>query len=370
MTYPLTHQHQTAGNAEVGLFIPPAEDASNRVINLLIEKIMEETPGINVVIFRVEQPTDDRTFSCEPLLKKQVVHSDILRDVVFPFLDEQSLEDIPQGTLLTPNLLTQKYPNRVRIVDVKNPNDRTFINDHITANQNLKMAISIRNLVVFKSQIIRAFEDKGSARFLNTHPGPLPEVRGLEAPFWSRVNGLTDYCTTLHTIAEEIDGGPILDYKAEAVNGGAKNPVSEYPRRAAPDTADMIYDAIHRYLVRNFKAPVLESQDNEIAEYFTLPTPNEIQEARSQGVNLTSGQRQMAYLLEAYSNRRQSPEHHAKLMDRIQEYYQILKATVLRPLRNHPSSEHGKALYQTFLEGENTKNEIKVGNPITGVVPQ
>jgi len=46
--------------------------------------------------------------------------------------------------------------------------------------------------------------------WVNTHCGPLPRYRGLNAPFWCLYHDEPRLAVTLHLMAEEFDAGPIL----------------------------------------------------------------------------------------------------------------------------------------------------------------
>lgn len=45
---------------------------------------------------------------------------------------------------------------------------------------------------------------------INIHPGRLPELRGVDPVFFAKLRGGTDFCVTLHELAEDFDTGPIL----------------------------------------------------------------------------------------------------------------------------------------------------------------
>lgn len=49
-----------------------------------------------------------------------------------------------------------------------------------------------------------------SAGWVNTHCGPLPKYRGVDAPFWCLLHDEADLAVTLHLMDAEFDSGPIL----------------------------------------------------------------------------------------------------------------------------------------------------------------
>ena len=307
--------------AEVGIFMPEAEVSSNRVINELAARLTRGTPNINLVIFRTEQKKDKRVDNTPLLKKKEFLHNTLLTDIVFPFL-EQNEDQNPSGIYLPPSLLTKKYPGRIRVVDVKDPNDPKFIKEHIEGNPNLKMSFSVKNLVIFKKPIIEAHlnKDPQRASFINIHPAKLPNIRGLEGPFWSRVKGETEYCTTMHVIDTNIDTGPILDYETKSVNGDAGKAVSTYPRDAAPNVADMIYKQIHLKLVRH-GSKNLQIQDDQQSSYCTVPTTEDLENAKQHGIKFTDGSEQIRYIMEHYTNRHVNEVHANLLNDKLADAY-------------------------------------------------
>lgn len=207
--------------SEVGIFMPSSEDSSNVFLNHLCKKLFEETESINLRIFRTKSKSDPRVNDSQELREKNFLHRDLLKDVVFPFQkDTYPLKNDP--ALLSPEKLAEKYPHRLIIEDVANVNDPDFIRESITGNRALQMAFSVRNLQIFHDEIIQAFAKKGNARFINSHPAALPDIRGLEGPFWTRYLDLKEHTTSLHTIVRDIDAGDILDYTSTPIEPNTK----------------------------------------------------------------------------------------------------------------------------------------------------
>lgn len=311
---------------EVGLFIPPAEDSSNRVLNELAKHIAEETPNVNLVVF-LTKPKPDKRVEEIPLLKKaRFLHSDILRDVIFPF-QRKNKDRIPEDTLLAPDLLAEKYQGRIRLVQVDNPNDPEFIKEHISGNPNLKLALSVRNLIIFKEPIIDAMEKKGENRFLNIHPATLPEIRGLYGPFWTRVLGKDEYTTTMHVIKRKVDTGPIVDYVSKPVNGSATKSTTTYTRDVAPDVAAMIFKHLHLVLVKKARRPAIEQDDTLALPDFSVPTAEEIDTAYKElGIKVVDGTEQMEYLSRVgYGNSDHEEEYTAELTEKLWDAYSAFK---------------------------------------------
>lgn len=66
--------------------------------------------------------------------------------------------------------------------------------------------VSIRFSLIFPQHVI----DAVPAGILNVHPGPLPEYRGLYAPFWQIMNGEDRLRATLHLVDRGIDTGAVV----------------------------------------------------------------------------------------------------------------------------------------------------------------
>lgn len=305
---------------EIGLFVPPAEDSSVIVMNELAKTLVHSTDNLNLRIFRTVQKTDDRVYQNADLLEKSFLHGSVLRDAVFLHQIENGLEGTPNNALLCPELLQQKYPNRVIIEDVEDINSKDFIKKSITDNNRLQMAVSVRNLGIFKEDIIEAFAKKGEARLLNSHPAQLPDTRGLEGPFWTRMLGQDEYTTSFHVIKRKIDAGAIINYRTKPFKDNPTEPVNFFIRDISPKVAEMIYQLAHIYFIRNCQNPVLDIQKGDI-QYFTLPTNEEIKEAKEKGIFLTNRSEQIEWLLNSYSNKASSPEHYIELSNRIIEAY-------------------------------------------------
>ncbi|MCH9637914.1 MAG: hypothetical protein K0U40_00305 [Betaproteobacteria bacterium] len=310
-------------NFEVGFFVPPAEASSNKLLNHLTNKIREELPDINIVIFKTEQPEYPRIVDSPTLLKKDFLHRKMLEDIVFPYLSENKYQN-PNGILLPPELLAEQNPGRVRVITAKNPNSAHFIYSQITGNSNLKMAFSVKNLTLFGCKFIKAVAEKnGPGSLINTHPAALPNIRGLEGPFWTRVLGESQYTTTMHAIDEDIDTGPIIDYVIKPINGSTERAVSMYPLDAAEDVANMIFKHIHLKLVRNGKASAInfQAQDKVKSHYFSLPNEEDLEKATKKGIQFSDESDIINWILSNYSNSETHSKHYNMLTDLLNDAY-------------------------------------------------
>tara|TARA_R110002072_G_scaffold226942_2_gene383806 strand:+ start:361 stop:1386 length:1026 start_codon:yes stop_codon:yes gene_type:complete len=322
--------NNAASHSEVALFLPTSEDSSNYMLNHLADKLFTETTSINLRVFLVEQSKDPRIDSNTDLMSKSFIHGKILKDFVFPFQLSQTKQEIKEPKLLCPELLKEKYPERLSYTHIKDVNDPDFINEYIKNNPSLKMGFSVRNLQIFKDEIIDAFTEKGDATFLNSHPAILPGIRGLEGPFWTRVLGMDYYTTSLHLIIKELDAGAIIDYSSKSVNGDSEKPIAQYTRDAAPELADMIYKQIHLRLIRNGSPPGLKLQEGEVG-YYTLPTAENISTAKQNGITLTDAKEQLKWLSKNFTTSAKDEKKLHKLL--TQEYSKFLTDL------NHPKED-------------------------------
>lgn len=68
------------------------------------------------------------------------------------------------------------------------------------------LIVSMRFSLIFPEWIINSIP----YGIINVHPGPLPNYRGLFAPFWQMVSGEETFASTVHFIDKGIDTGPII----------------------------------------------------------------------------------------------------------------------------------------------------------------
>lgn len=315
------------GKVEVGFFMPKSEITSNIVINMLAEQVVAELPHVNLVLFLTEQPDDKRVLDSEELNKKKLCNHLLLEDIVFPF-QEKNKDDLPAKVLLSPKLLADKFNTqsgaRVRIVENVEPNDAAFIEQHINGNNDLKMCFSVRNLTLFKMPLIEALNAKKESildhtPLINIHPAHTKKIRGLEGPFWTRVEGDDEYTATMHVIDdEEIDTGPILGYKSTALNGYATKSVSAYMRdRSAPQIAGMIFDHLHLVFKQHGSTQGINLGDGE-GNYYTLPTDKELADAKEKGIEIIDPLGAMTHIMNHYANEQTHPAQYAAMSKMIE----------------------------------------------------
>jgi hypothetical protein len=104
--------------------------------------------------------------------------------------------------------------------------------------------------------------------WVNTHCGPLPNYRGLDAPFWCLHNEEAYLAVTLHYMAEEFDTGPIIAQRQIANSG---EPYFVILRKLFAVALDM-----HTEFVRTAHPSFSEasSQDPSAGSYYGRPEPS------------------------------------------------------------------------------------------------
>jgi methionyl-tRNA formyltransferase len=113
--------------------------------------------------------------------------------------------------------------------------------------------------------------------WINTHCGPLPDYRGLDAPFWCLHNGEANLAVTLHYMAEDFDTGPIAAQRKLANTGE--------PYFAMVGKLFDVALEMHLEFVRTGRPTFAEAtpQDASKGRYFGRPDASLGQEFRRRG---------------------------------------------------------------------------------------
>jgi len=93
-----------------------------------------------------------------------------------------------------------------------------------------EMILSVRFSYLFRRSTI-AMAQGG---IINVHPGPLPEYRGLYAPFWQMTRGNPTLRCTVHLVDPGIDTGPLLSiagaaWAVDTILSGLPTPTPQDP---------------------------------------------------------------------------------------------------------------------------------------------
>lgn len=140
-------------------------------------------------------------------------------------IEHVPLELFDQFHSVTPYLIPEK--------GVRDPN----FAQAIAADDKIVGAISVRPYQIFQKPLIDAFQNKQFKRknggdeyvdiqgfFINVHPGPLPQMRGIYTPLHAMAQFKPDFAWSIHHINEGIDEGDVIkrvinriDYNSHAL---------------------------------------------------------------------------------------------------------------------------------------------------------
>ena len=271
---------------------------------------MHEATNIKVVLFLVKQPMIKNVYKVKDLRIRSVFHFKLLEKVIFPF-QKKYIKSLPSNILLSPEALVEKYPLRIRLKSVDDPNDISFIDEEITKNRGLKMSFSIRNLVVFKSKIIHAHHEKGAYSFINLHPADTEIIRGLDGPFWTHYYNYP-YTTTMHVIDKGIDTGGVIDHVSTPLD--SLNSIADYPLCSAEKTSNMIFKHICFCSSSAAKKNVKYLKPNKSnSKYYATPTKEKVQEVLDRGISIIDPLASKKFILDNYANKIMAPKQYEEL---------------------------------------------------------
>jgi len=162
-----------------------------------------------------------------------------------------------------------------------NVNDEAFINT-IVAEPEIIGGVSLRNMQIFKPELINVFKEKG---FLwNLHTGLLPEYRGVLMPFRALEAGEQEYGWALHDVIVDIDSGDILSKFSVPLT--PDKPVLDLYLDLVSPGASMVSYHVHQAL--NGEQIAHLTQDTHEGRYFTYPSAYEIRRFHEQGYRLVA----------------------------------------------------------------------------------
>ena len=140
-----------------------------------------------------------------------------------------------------------------------------------------EMILSVRFSYLFRRSTI-AMAQGG---IINVHPGPLPEYRGLYAPFWQMTRGNPTLRCTVHLVDPGIDTGPLLSIVG----------VDLVPGRSMFWHATQLYLAGAAWAVDTILSglPTPTPQDPACAGSNPFPAPGDFARFTAQGFSLIRG---------------------------------------------------------------------------------
>jgi methionyl-tRNA formyltransferase len=114
---------------------------------------------------------------------------------------------------------------------------------------------------------------------LNIHHAPLPRYKGMMPTFWQMYHGEESAGITVHTMAEEIDGGQIIfQGSIPVVHGESMHCLI---RRSKREGAHAMQRVLQQYAQGADPAPIELAAESS---YFTFPTAAEMRTFRQRGL--------------------------------------------------------------------------------------
>lgn len=125
----------------------------------------------------------------------------------------------------------------------------------------------------------RRLLDLPSRAALNIHHAPLPRYKGMMPTFWQMYHCEKAAGLTIHTMAEQIDGGQILYQESIPIIPGET--MHQLIRRSKRAGARAILHVLQQYSRSAAPAPLEHSTESS---YFTFPTAAEMRSFRERGL--------------------------------------------------------------------------------------
>lgn len=234
---------------------------STLFLNEFIPQLIEM--GVKPIILSVVNNHDDKN-SPHELQRYDFYQKDLLQNVLLPFLENNGEKHFK---LSTPQQIFDHY--NLQVIETTNVNDETILNQ--IKKLNFIGAISVRCFQIFGSKIISEIKNKGF--FCNSHPGVLPDYRGVYCLLRGLVNGDEKLGWTLHDIDTGIDTGNVIK-EIPFYNFNKGQTIIEILASTVPSLSDAWLDFIQQTLDNETITKVEQNQDGN---YYTYPTQYEFE---------------------------------------------------------------------------------------------
>lgn len=203
----------------------------------------------------------------------------VLNELVIPFL----LRDPPLsevGLLPARQLESIFHPN-VHTLRVRDLTDHSTL-DHLHA-RGINCGIVLGAGARVRSPLMNYFRAAGAGtnapRFINLHPGLLPQFRGKMSHFYAMARGETHSGYTLHQVTEEGDSGPVLGLRRSRLDYSRSLLWNSFT--LASEGASLLTHYLH--LLAHGAAVTGSVQDEYVAGSFSAPGEVELAEFREAG---------------------------------------------------------------------------------------
>ena len=223
--------------------------------------------GINPIIIRVKN--SPHHFNHKEMKRYAFYEDTLLVDHLLPFIEDNPS---PIFKLLSFEQLTARY--NLNVIECDKVNSPDFI-DQINSLDFIG-ALSIRCFQIFKQPIIKTIRAKGF--FCNSHPGILPDYRGVYCLLRGMVGQEKQVGWNLHEIEEGIDTGKII--KTATITNDGKSNMLQLFTAAMPHLVDAWSEYVEEKLENKDTKSLPQTSDGN---YYTYPTPEEMNEWLSTG---------------------------------------------------------------------------------------
>lgn len=167
-------------------------------LNNFIPKVI--AMGINPILVFVNDMANTG-LSFTEMKKYNFYEKKLLNDILFPYIEENESKLFK---LLSPMQIVKKY--KLQTISTQNVNDPALQEE--IEKLDFIGGMSVRCFQIFKKDIIGTVQNKGF--FCNSHPGILPDYRGVCCLLRGLVNGDKKLGWTLHEINTGIDTGDVV----------------------------------------------------------------------------------------------------------------------------------------------------------------
>jgi hypothetical protein len=253
-----TTQGQFSMSYNVLLFVGD-DIVVHQFLNSFIPRAVSE--GINPVLIKVRNKHRHHN---HPEMKRYSFYEDtLLNKFAIPYIEKNPS---PVFTLSSVKQLIENY--NLKYLETDNVNDPQFVSK--LSKMDFRGAFSIRCFQIFKKPIIDIVKEKGF--FGNSHPGLLPEYRGVMCMMRGMVEQAENVGWNLHIVEEGIDTGSIL--KTITIPYNPKFSMPELFLQTMPALVNGWIDIITSHHQNNL---LHGDEQKSSGRYFTYPTYDEME---------------------------------------------------------------------------------------------
>lgn len=278
------HFHPNLARRRVVIF--SSEDIiPNLILNHCLPEI--QAMGLRPRVFLT--PAALRRTASPPALQRLAFYErELPCGVLFPALERDTAGWglTPHRELRTFNELARAHGDWDRIASLDDP----LVGEALDHPEFLG-AISAHNYLLFKTRHLA--QVKAREGFLwNLHHGPLPDNRGILAPFWNLLEGRSGHGVSLHEVTDGIDTGALIA-TARLRLSAAPSVLASMIDLGVPG-AHLLVQTLRRLVHGHPLLPL--PQPARVGMYRSLPGAEDIAHAEHRGIRLVGTPDEMARL--------------------------------------------------------------------------